>query len=64
MGDDWRYAWQTGDELRFIRDLPPTALPGYIKGAKLRNDWGHVDHQQAIRLARDLLNLERKGAKA
>jgi hypothetical protein len=58
-----RKYWTTRDEINFIKNLgmgkhrkPPTAsreklLEGYLKGAKLRKNWGDMDPVEVLAFA-------------
>lgn len=67
-----RQYWTTKDEINFIKNLgmgkhrrPPTAtreklLEGYVKGCKLRKNWGSIDPVEVYTFAATALHYATK----
>ncbi|KVE34315.1 hypothetical protein [Burkholderia sp. TSV86] len=64
-----KQGWTTASEVEFIEGMAQrreaiTLLSGYLEGMKMRVDFGHIDPNIALRVARERLaaHLHRRAA--
>ena len=50
-----RYQWSQGNENKFINNLSPDRLRGYIKSLKSRTNWGDLVPEKCLKAAKERL---------